>query len=194
MKRLAMAATLTILSFGTAIADHDKVTVMQNPWKENYPYAGVHGGLSIPSGSNGFNQLNVGADVGGQVGYQIGNLRLEAAATYLSNSLKNLNDTTFKMTTVMANIYYDFHFGNTLVPYVGGGAGWAHAWVTSNYDYNSNFVSPDANEFAYQAIFGVKFRLGTRTLLDFGYHRLSWTDGNGAQNLIEVALNYAIGM
>src|SRR3989338_8380066 len=124
MKQFLMVGIigLTISGVGVAMTDDSGV---------NYgPYLGITSGLAIPSGS-GSQYLNVGPDVGGQIGYQAGNLQLEGAFNYLSNSFSLDDDVVLRMTTLMANAYYDFNFGSIFVPYVGAGLGWLHAWATS---------------------------------------------------------------
>ncbi len=157
----------------------------------NYgPYIGIHGGIAIPNNNmviGGSGRLNVGPDAGAQVGYQVGNIRLEGAFTFFNNAT-NFNNVDLRMTTLMANGYYDFNVNSWVAPFLGVGLGWVHEWTTQN-QFPVN--SPENNEFAYQGIVGIRFHATRHFVVDVDYHRLEWSDGNGAQNLVETGLSYA---
>lgn len=173
MKRIIMAGLLGLMVCGAAFADIGA-------------YVGVHGGAAMPGGDTGDN-FNTGPDVGAQVGYQLNNLRAELAFTYLNNGVSDNTDLSLGMTTLMSNLYYDLGSG-FIRPFVGGGMGWVHAWVTNNTPLT--ITLPDNNEFAYQFMSGLRAYMGRHFVMDATYRRLSWTDGNGAQNLFELGLNY----
>lgn len=80
-------------------------------------------------GLRGFNLRPDGGFVGlGSVGYGFGNgLRLELEGNYRYNS----GDGDVSQYGVMANVLYDLDFGWGVVPYVGAGAGYAWANVSS---------------------------------------------------------------
>ncbi len=181
IKRLITASLVSLATLGTAFADEPANS--QTPLNVG-PYVGVHGGIAILS-SDGW---NVGPDVGGQVGYKIGNVRVEGAFSYYSNSTDFLGDNiVLHMTTLMANGYYDFNFGSRVIPFVGAGIGWLHAWLSDSV----GLVVPDDNEFAYQGIAGLNFQINDRLTFGLSYHYLGWSDGGGHQNLVEASLNYA---
>jgi opacity protein-like surface antigen len=188
MKQLIIAGIIGLASTAAMAGGEEEVSA----YNFNYgPYVGIHGGAAIPNnemviGNN--DTFNTGYDVGGQAGYQIGNLRLEGAFTFLNNSAKANNNVDLRLTTLMANGYYDFNASQVFAPFIGAGAGWVHAWTTSN-QFPVN--SPESNEFAYQVMAGVRLHIRKHFIWNVDYHRLSWTDGNGAQNLIEAGLSYA---
>lgn len=183
MKRLIIVGLISLAST-VAVAGDEEPSVTNF----NYgPYVGIHGGVAIPGGNNGGN-FKTGPDVGSQAGFQIGSLRLEGAFTYLSNTLSFNDGIALRMTTLMGNGYYDFQVRPFFAPYVGFGIGWLHAWGV-NVPFTIN--PPEDNEFAYQVMGGVRFHATHHFIIDLGYHRLGWTDGNGAQNLVELGLNYA---
>ena len=151
------------------------------------PYVGLHGGIVFPSGMMGSGKLNAGPIIGAQAGYHMGNVRVEGALSYYSNSLKGNHSAQLHMTTFMANACYDCNLNLHFVLFVGVGIGWVHAWKT-NVAVILN--GPESNEFAYQGIVGVNFPLSSRFIMGVDYRRLGWTDDNGNQNLIESNLNY----
>ena len=153
------------------------------------PYLGLHGGISFPSGMMGSGKLNTGSDMGAQIGYCMGNVRVEGALSYYSNSLKGNHSAKLCMTTLMANAYYDFNLDLPFDLFVGAGIGWVHTWKTN---VAILFNGPESNEFTYQGISGVNFPLSSRFIVDIDYRRLGWTDGNGNENLIESNLNYLL--
>ncbi|ABS78368.1 porin family protein [Coxiella burnetii] len=179
MKRL-----ITLILVSLAIPPIYAGGAVDTPFLNSGPYVGLHGGVALPSESD----LNAGPVVGAQVGYRMGNVRIEGALSYYSNSLEANSDAKLRMTTLMANGYYDFNFNAPLVPFVGVGVGWVHAWRTNNGVLLNR--GTDNNEFAYQGIAGVSFRVSPRVTLGVDYRYLGWTDGNGSQNLIEMSVNY----
>ena len=152
------------------------------------PYAGLHGGVAIPGGGDGFgSRFNTGPSVGAQIGYRLGNIRAEVAFSYLYNGLE---DTHLSLNTItaMGNAYYDFHFGSFIVPFVGVGIGWGHFWASGS----SLAGTPEDNEFTYQAIAGLNFQVTAKTTVGVRYRYLGWTDGSGNQNIIEAVFNYMV--
>ena len=151
------------------------------------PYVGVHGGIAVPSGTDS-GQLNTGPVVGAEGGYRIGNIRVEGALDFYSNSLDANSKEALRMTTVMGNVYYDFKFGAVVVPFVGAGVGWLHSWLT---DESYRITRPEDNEFAYQVMAGMNFTVTQRTDIGVDYRHLGWTDGNGSENIFEASVNYS---
>ena len=151
------------------------------------PYVSLYGGVVFPSGM-GSSKLNAGPVVSAQAGYRMGNVRVEGALSYYSNSLKGNHSAKLRMRTLMANGYYDFNLNVPFVPFVGVGIGWVHVWKTHAAAVILN--GPESNEFACQGIAGVNFPLSSQLIVGVDYRRLGWTDANGNQNLIEGSLNY----
>lgn len=150
------------------------------------PYIGLHGGVVFPTGMDS-GKLNAGPVMGTQAGYYMGSVRLEGALSYYNNNLKGNHSAQLRMTTLMANAYYDLDLNFPFVPFVGVGIGWVHTWKT-HVDIILN--GPESNEFSYQGIIGVNFPLISQLVMGVDYRRLGWTDDNGNQNLIESNLNY----
>src|SRR6266404_3598004 len=139
-----------------------------------YPgfYLGAEGGASWMLNStinlNGFGGVaniypNTGFAVGGVVGYDFVGPRVEVEGVYRGNTATvnfspiGAPNTSFNASinqvAVMANLYYDFNAGGTIVPYVGAGAG--VAFVT---DYAFG-TSQSSTQFAYQGIIGVGYNV-----------------------------------
>lgn len=153
------------------------------------PYGGLHGGVAFLSGMMGNGKLNAGPVMGVQAGYYMGNVRVEGALSYYSNGLKGNHSAQLRMTTLMANAYYNFNLNLLFSPFIGIGIGWVHTWKTN---VAVLFNGPESNEFAYQGMTGVNFPLSSQLIAGVDYRRLGWTDGNGNQNLIEINLNYLL--
>lgn len=150
-------------------------------------YVGADAGAAIPGN---LEDLDTGVSANGQVGYNFGMFRLEAAGNYIRNTVNNTNDDVhLNIITVMANGYFDFHNSSIVVPFIGAGAGWLHAWATADLD-GVSFSSPSDNEFAYQGIAGLGFRATDDLTIDIRYRILSWTDGPGYMNIVEAGFNY----
>ena len=156
------------------------------------PYVGVHGGVAIPGGDFFSDAFNTGPDLGVQVGYRIDNFRIEGAGTYYYNSVSlDGIDAHLNTFTLMLNGYYDFDFGSIVVPYLGAGIGWAH-FSAGGSDVAG---SPSDNEFAYQGIAGLDFKVAPNMTFGPRYRYVGWTtsgdDSSSAHfNVVELVFNY----
>lgn len=83
-----------------------------------------------------------------------------------------------ELLTLMANAFYDLDFGSPIVPYVGGGIGWAQAkakTLTVELDGLGRLSSEQGateSGFAWSLMAGVAYRLSTSTSVDLGYRYL----------------------
>lgn len=188
MNKLTLVAG--VASLGLAVSAFAGSLAANN----NGLYAGVNGGAAIPT-MNGNTPLNTGFTVGGHVGYRLSNFRFEEAYDYLNNGTKTgtlaryLGVKNVQFGALMTNAYYDFNTGTNFVPYVGGGIGWMHTWANSSY---SNVHITSANNFAYQGIAGVDYKLNQNSTVGVNYRYLT-TDNNAAdaaQNIVGVSYNY----
>jgi OOP family OmpA-OmpF porin len=142
--------------------------VMAQAQSLQYPgfYVGVEGGLNWMFNTNvSFNGFNVGTNypatgfaVGGMIGYDFVGPRVEIEGVYRRNlSTVSGNFNAFGAAKddigVLANIFYDFNAGGTIVPYIGAGAGIAFVRTS---ELNA---AADTTQFAYQGIVGVGYNI-----------------------------------
>ncbi len=107
--------------------------------------------------------MNMGWVAGGVIGYDFVGPRVELEGVYRDNTgtaniaAAGLTSNSFGLdvhqTSIMANVYYDFFAGETIVPYIGAGAGVAFLTASA-----LNQVS-SSTQFAYQAIIGVGWNI-----------------------------------
>ncbi len=116
-----------------------------------------------------------GFAVGGSIGYDFVGPRVELEGVYRNNQA-NLTSglagigfnsgANINQTAIMANAFYDFNAGGTIVPYIGAGAGIAFV--------NAAAVgaSTSSTQFAYQGILGVGWNIDPmfRVNLDGRYY------------------------
>jgi OOP family OmpA-OmpF porin len=101
--------------------------------------------------------FNTGWAAGGSIGYDFVGPRVEVEGIYRQNTgnvtipgFAGSNGLTASNVGVMANVYYDFLAGQTIVPYIGAGLGVAFTQVQLYGVGTSN-----STQFAYQGIIGV---------------------------------------
>jgi len=156
MKKLLLATAL----IAAPIAAH-----AQAPTNPGF-YIGAEGGLNWMFNTNvnvaGFGGVaNVypatGWQAGGMIGYDFVGPRVEIEGVFRQNMATIATGpftagANIQQTSIMANLLYDFNFGN-FVPYIGGGAGIAFV--------NASALGGVANstQFAYQGILGVGYRI-----------------------------------
>jgi opacity protein-like surface antigen len=156
MKKLLLATALIAAPF----AAH-----AQAPTNPGF-YIGAEGGLNWMFNTTvnvgGFGGVaNVypatGWQAGGMIGYDFVGPRVEIEGVYRQNMATIATGpftagANIGQTAIMANVMYDFNFGN-FVPYIGGGAGIAFI--------NASALGGVANstQFAYQGILGVGYRI-----------------------------------
>jgi opacity protein-like surface antigen len=157
-----------------------------------HPYFSVHiGGTSLQDADVDFDDPGIvfddeiefdnGFNVGAAFGYDYGLARLEVELAYRENDVDRVNsegfafraDGDFSATSVMLNGYWDFETGSPVVPYIGGGIGFANVSANNikvfDVDGVESFVDDDDSVFAYQLAAGIAFDLNPALTLDLGY-------------------------
>ncbi len=141
-------------------------------------YINANGGLNLLTNSNFYN--NAGWNIGGALGYHFSNnIRVEVADNYWRHTVRNrfAPFPAFQINTLMGNVYYDFDFGSSFVPYIGAGAGWAHQWISQNIIQGVN-VTASRNQFAFQGIVGVDYKITDNVRIGVSYHALGFAGKN----------------
>jgi OOP family OmpA-OmpF porin len=155
-------------------------------------YIGAHGGLAMYSGDYS-DSIDNGYDIGMQIGYRFNkNIRVEGAYDYMSQDVTDVDDSSINASVLMVNGYYDFDFGSKFVPYVGVGIGSLMPSATYS---DTSITNSDQNQFAYQGIVGVDYKVSEKVSVGVNYRYMSWTDTdymNGSENIISASINYAI--
>jgi opacity protein-like surface antigen len=162
------------------------------PYYPMHPYFSVHiGGTSLQDADVDFDDPGIvfddeiefdnGFNVGAAFGYDYGLARLEVELAYRENDVDRVNsegfafraDGDFSATSVMLNGYWDFETGSPVVPYIGGGIGFANVSANNikvfDVDGVESFVDDDDSVFAYQLAAGIAFDLNPALTLDLGY-------------------------
>ena len=159
-----------------------------------YPgfYAGIEGGgnymfnttLQTPGfGATANVAPAIGYSFGGMIGYDFVGPRVELEGLY-NNSKATVSSPTGAFPNfgaskddigVLANVFYDFNAGGTIVPYIGAGAGVAFI-KTSALDTSAN-----TTQFAYQGIIGIGYNIDSqfRVNLDGRYYGTTSPTFNG---------------
>ncbi len=155
-------------------------------------YAGAEAGLNVAprasfkSGPNGFGDTqDLGYGLIGQVGYGFGPIRLEGELGYRSNGIDQVHGNgqstagrgDLAAFDVMGNVYYDFHTGSRLTPYLGVGIG--------GVDVNADKIrttsgvalsNSDSFVFGYQGIAGMSYAVNDTLSLKADYRYLRTVD------------------
>ncbi|NIR28416.1 MAG: AMIN domain-containing protein [Gammaproteobacteria bacterium] len=122
--------------------------------------------------------LDIGFNGGAVIGYRFASrLRLEAEATYRSNSVDEIDilgvdfdaDGDVSNFAAMANLFYDFDTGTGFVPYIGGGAGISRVFLNDIELEGTNFVDDDDMVFAYQFGAGVAYPVTASASVSLDY-------------------------
>jgi outer membrane protein OmpA-like peptidoglycan-associated protein len=147
-----------------------------------YPgfYVGAEGGanwmfqtsVATQFGASGTLYPATGWAAGGMIGYDFLGPRVELEGVTRQNQATvgagpfNAFGASVGDTAIMANAFYDFNAGGTIVPYVGAGVGIAFVRTAA-----ANLAT-DSTQFAYQAILGVGYNIDTmfRVNLDARYY------------------------
>lgn len=146
------------------------------------------------------------------VGYGFGNgLRGELELGHRAGSVRSVDNAAgtggggrLDVTSLMANVLYDFANETSFVPYIGVGAGGARVRAKDvGPDQGNAIVSGNANVLAYQAIAGLDYRIGANMALGASYRyfatqsaSIGTTAGNSAtipyrDHSIVVGMRYA---
>jgi opacity protein-like surface antigen len=163
-----------------------------------HPYFSVHvGGTWLQDADVDFDdpdffddeiEFDSGFNVGGAFGYDYGMARLEIELAHRQNDVDTIKvdlldfkgDGDFSATSVMLNGYWDFETGSPVVPYIGGGIGFANVSANNVKFFDElgavRYVDDDDNVFAYQLAAGLAFALNPALTLDLGYRFFGTSD------------------
>jgi opacity protein-like surface antigen len=175
-----------------------------NPCCGDEYYFSVWGGGNSPWNNHHY-ELDTGWYVGGAIGMRASpNMRYDISFDYLRNKLSNNSNSSGSNVSnnsgsnyssnndinhyvVLANAYYEFCPWGCVVPFVGGGIG--YAFVDSNHNHNNSNHRNHRNAFAWQVGGGLSYEINEcwsasaqYRLLGATHHRTSY------HNLYGVAL------
>ena len=161
------------------------------PYYPMHPYFSVHvGGTWLQDADVDFDdpalfddeiEFDSGYNVGAAFGYDYGLARLEIELAHRQNDVDRIQvdlldfkgDGDFTATSLMLNGYWDLETGSPVVPYLGGGIGFANV-SAKNVKFTEEgirvrYVDDDDTVFAYQLAAGIAFELNPALTLDLGY-------------------------
>jgi opacity protein-like surface antigen len=137
----------------------------------NFTHDGEFAGVGVDS------EFDTGYVVGGNVGYDFGDYRLEGEISYRANDLDNIGGFDFSpssitTTALMANAFYDFDTGSPFVPYAGVGLGVGFSTL------ELLGIEGDVTAFAYQFILGGAYGMtdALELTLDYRYFSMGSPD------------------
>ncbi len=119
--------------------------------------------------------FEVGFNLSGAFGLAMENWRFEGELRYQQSEINGFSRETLdesgdvSMWGLMANAYYDFHFGSDFVPYLGVGLGFADmsfdhfSTLTYTYDHEDDLA------LAWQISAGLAYMLNEVVAIDLGY-------------------------
>lgn len=157
-------------------------------------YINANGGLNLRSDFSGNDWNKWGWNAGAAVGYHFNNnLRVEVAGNYWRHAVRSniqqfvdfigVRAPAFQMTTLMGNVYYDFDFGSSFVPYIGAGLGWAHQWIgQTTFQGVQLSASRSQNQFAIQGIVGLDYKITDHVRIGLNYHLMGFAGKNNDWN------------
>lgn len=155
-------------------------------------YIGAEAGAAMPS-SNMDESFATGFDVIPKVGYQWSQFRFDLTPMYITNSGEQANVNRLNLYVLTGNLYFDLPYSAIpidpcLTPVFGFGVG--YLGTSSGAGGNQR---PQENQWAYQAIGGLMYRLTLNWYINVTYHYLSWTSGSGSMNLFNAGIDYHFG-
>jgi outer membrane protein OmpA-like peptidoglycan-associated protein len=121
--------------------------------------------------------FDVGPAVVGALGYGLGNgFRVEGEIGYRDSNVSSGSGSA-NAWDFMANGLYDFHMGWPVVPYIGGGIGFARVNFDSVGVPNTTLTINDTDtQFAYQGIAGLSYAINQNLKVDASYRYLGTTN------------------
>lgn len=153
-------------------------------------YIGMNAGVANPGEDRFRNEFNTGYDLNPQVGYQIGQGRIELSPIFTYNSAGKKTITTMKTYSIMLNGYYDFPYSAVplsprLTPYLGIGGG-----RMSESGARNAQTGPNGVEWTYQFIIGMMYRVTLNWYVQADYHLQGWPEHDGHFNLFNLGFTY----
>lgn len=140
-------------------------------------YAGGNLGINYThdgeiAGSGFDTAFAVGYAIGGYVGFDMGDYRLEGEVSYRANDIDDIGGVSISSSSVttmalMANAFYDFDSGSPIVPYVGGGLGVGFSTL------ELGGAEGDATALAFQLIAGGAYKMSDTLELTLDYRLFS---------------------
>ncbi|HXV19728.1 MAG TPA: outer membrane beta-barrel protein [Desulfuromonadales bacterium] len=192
-KLLSLLVALASLTLLTSVA-----SAAGAPYPPMHPYFSIHvGGTWLQDANVDFDdpalfddeiEFDNGYNVGGAFGYDYGLARLEIELAHRENDVDKIQvdlldfkgDGDFSATSLMLNGYWDFETGSPVVPYIGGGLGFANVSANNVKFFDElgavRYVDDDDNVFAYQLAAGIAFDLNPALTLDLGYRFFGTSD------------------
>ena len=176
-----------------ALAAMSSLLAVPGHARDGAVYVGAEGGVLLGEGPDidvgGLNDVmhlrtNTGWDAGAVIGYDLGNVRIEAEGAYKSMRQQRLDSNTgydvdsvspgvqemanvdgkIKIQSFMANVVYDIGDDEGATFFAGAGAGYAKAEIDSKiFGVVGQFLDDKAKGFAWQLIAGVRIPV-TRTI------------------------------
>ena len=123
-------------------------------------------------------EFDEGFGLGGAVGYEFEQIRIEGEITYRSNDIDNINGFFFggdiDAVSYLINGFVDFETGNRFKPYIGAGIGVSDVEINPNADtkFPVDFVTGGDNDdtvFSYQLVAGLRYAVSEPVTLDLSY-------------------------
>ncbi|MET0155071.1 MAG: porin family protein [Rickettsiales bacterium] len=159
MKKIAYLSTLLFV-------------VAASPAFAQSPYYGSIKGIYVPGQDVGSRDYDNGWGVGLALGKNIGpNVRTEAELFHIQSDVDAPGGGKLRLSSAMANMYYDVPTGTAVTPYVGAGLGGIYGEATSN-----GLTDDDDFGFGYQFMAGANVTLGNGHAFYAGYRYLDGTD------------------
>ena len=202
---MKLFAAAGVLIFGL-MATSALAATSDTPW-----YAGMSGDVTFPRNTNvtgtttGDIKYNFSSGTSFQLGYQppmlnssIGDTRFELEGGYhafgiskiIAGGVTNTSPNgDLRTTTIMGNVYYDFHTGTQFTPYIGAGLGGANISVAKS--NGLGMTKGSDNELAYQFMAGISYTPESMPKTDWsiGYHYLGTTSPQFASNTGHVSFD-----
>lgn len=152
-------------------------------------YFGVSGGTTMTSeqefdiddGTQEDFELDLGYNVGAQLGYDFGDYRAAFEYAYRESEFDNVesnalpgieidfSDGSLNIHSFMAAAYYDFHNKSNLTPYIGMGLGVAHISIDELQILGITTVDDSETVFAYKFEAGAGYKVATNISLTAAY-------------------------
>ena len=171
MRTLSLTILITFAVIAGASVASAQSTYVSVIGGANFTHEGEFGGFGVDS------EFETGYAVGGAIGFDFGDYRLEGEVSYRTNDIDNIGgrkrmfgrafDGNITTTAVMANALYDFDSGSSFVPYVGAGVGVGFSTL------ELLGGDGDVTEFAYQLILGGAYEMSSSLDLTLDYRLFS---------------------
>ena len=162
------------------------LAVISNSYGQEGSYVSGHIGLnalddamlSVPGLISIDMEFDPGFAIGGTLGYDFGDTRLETELAYRSNDIDKFSgvggsidgDGDFSTLSLMINGFYEVENETKFTPYIGGGIGFANVKLEL-FDEDD-----DETVFAYQLGLGIGYEINESVTLDLGYRYFATMD------------------